>query len=41
MYIVCIEHPSEEKEVGVGYYKNMHGYEGWIALIPNDGEVIA
>ena len=41
MYIVCIEHPSEEKEVGVGYYKNMHGYGGWIALIPNDGNVIA
>lgn len=41
MYLVCIEYPTEEKEVGVGYYKNMYGYEGWIALIPNDGEVIA
>lgn len=41
MYIVYIEHPTKEKEVGVGYYKNMHGYGGWIALIPNDGNVIA
>lgn len=41
MYIVCIEHPTKEKEVGVGYYKNMHGYEGWIALVPKDGNLIA
>ena len=41
MYIVCIEHPIKEREVGVGYYKNMYGYSGWIALIPNDGNVIA
>ena len=41
MYIVCIEHSTKEKEVGVGYYKNMHEYKGWIALIPNDGNVIA
>ena len=41
MYMVCIEHPTEEKEAGVGYYKNMRGYGGWLALVPKDGNAIA
>lgn len=42
LYIVCIEYPTEEKEVGMGYYENMYWYRrGVRPRIPNYGNVIA
>ena len=41
LYIVCIEYPTEEKEVGMGYYENMYWYRrGVRPRIPNYGNVI-
>ena len=41
-YLVCIEYPTEVKEVGIIFYeKNRYGYRsGWNMLTPNDGKVI-